>query len=74
MEGQNVDQVFGQIKAATAGGKLVPELCEAMGGHCWESDDGIRHGWQHIEHIRACKHCGKRQVGTPQESIDWRDA
>ena len=44
----------------------------ADGYATWELPDG---SWQAQppEFQRTCKHCGKRQVGTPQEQIRWED-
>ena len=57
--------------------KLSPALCQDVGGHCWkDTTEQIVYTTtppQYPPPERTCKHCGKRQVGTPQEAVKWED-
>ena len=58
---------------------LSEEACLAAGGHCYEQDTtwylgGTPVGVAAPGHSRTCKHCGKKQAGTPQQDIRWEDA
>lgn len=46
--------------------------CLAFGGHCWVEAGYVIDTLPPIYH-RACKHCGHRQSGRPQEVIRWED-
>lgn len=52
---------------------LTEDECVAAGGHCFESD-GVTLLSYPPQYPETCKHCGKRRIGTPQESMRYRDA
>ena len=52
--------------------KISEEECLQIGGHCYE-DSNIVLTSNPPKYIRRCKHCGKQQIGTPRDSMDWND-
>lgn len=51
---------------------MTEDECLAIGGHCWKEDDELLMTYP-PKIRRRCKHCGKRQIGTAQPSMNWRD-
>lgn len=49
---------------------LSKEDCKRIGGHCWEIQNEILCSIP-PQSVRICKHCGKREIGRPQDSIVW---
>ena len=50
---------------------LTEEACLKAGGHCWNPDTS--YSFEETVYRRHCRHCGKKQTGTSQESIRWED-
>lgn len=48
--------------------KIAPEVCEAIGGHCWDV-----HERKHVTNVqpeRECCHCGKEQYLKPEQWVE----
>lgn len=52
--------------------KISEEQCVQMGGHCYVKENYTLTS-NPPQYDRTCKHCGKRQRGTSQPDMSWRD-
>lgn len=52
---------------------LTEDECVAAGGHCFESTGEVLTS-NPPQYPEACKHCGKRRIGTPRSPMEYRDA
>ena len=51
---------------------LSKKQCLSYGGHCYEDEGFVVLTNPPISH-RICKHCGHKQEGRQQPSIQWVD-